>query len=367
MPKTIKVLVVDDSAFMRKVIGDILAEDPRFEVVARAKDGEEGLRKCQELRPHVVTMDVEMPRKNGLEALREIMAQVPTPVVMVSSLTREGAEVTFQALSAGAVDFVTKPSGTISLDMKKVEEELRQKVWVASTVDLKHLSPKRASLEPVRAERSLAPAARPLPPVPAPGPAFPERRNHRTDLVVIASSTGGPRALQEVIPALRGDFPVPVLVVQHMPRGFTTSFAQRLNDMSAREVVEGSDGLKPRKGMAVIAPGGYHMVVEKWGGELVCRLSDAPPLRSVKPAADMLFLSVADVVGGSVVAAILTGMGRDGTDGARAIREKGGVILAEGPETCVVYGMPRSAVEAGIVEEVLPLPSIPGALQRWVS
>lgn len=362
--KRIRVLVVDDSAFMRKVIGDILAEDPRFEVVARVRDGEEALQRCGELRPDVVTMDVEMPRKNGLEALREIMRLYPTPVVMVSSLTREGADTTFQALASGAVDFVTKPSGTISLDMKKVEDELRQKVWVASTVDLRHVSP-RGKVPPREVPREEKPVSRsPLASMP---PTVSERRPHRAELALIASSTGGPRALQEVIPALPGNFPVPLLVVQHMPQGFTTSFAQRLNEMSALEVVEGADGLKPRKGMAVIAPGGYHMVVEKWGGELVCRLSDAPPLRSVKPAADMLFLSVADVVGGSAVAAILTGMGRDGTDGAKAIRDKGGIILAESPETCVVYGMPRAAVEAGIVEEVLPLASIPAALHRWVS
>ena len=362
--KRIRVLVVDDSAFMRKVIGDILAEDPRFEVVARVRDGEEALQRCGELRPDVVTMDVEMPRKNGLEALREIMRLYPTPVVMVSSLTREGADTTFQALASGAVDFVTKPSGTISLDMKKVEDELRQKVWVASTVDLRHVSP-RGKVPPREVPREEKPVSRP--PLASMPPTVSERRPHRAELALIASSTGGPRALQEVIPALPGNFPVPLLVVQHMPQGFTTSFAQRLNEMSALEVVEGADGLKPRKGMAVIAPGGYHMVVEKWGGELVCRLSDAPPLRSVKPAADMLFLGVADVVGGSAVAAILTGMGRDGTDGAKAIRDKGGIILAESPETCVVYGMPRAAVEAGIVEEVLPLASIPAALHRWVS
>ena len=362
--KRIRVLVVDDSAFMRKVIGDILAEDPRFEVVARVRDGEEALQRCGELRPDVVTMDVEMPRKNGLEALREIMRLYPTPVVMVSSLTREGADTTFQALASGAVDFVTKPSGTISLDMKKVEDELRQKVWVASTVDLRHVSP-RGKVPPREVPREEKPVSHP--PLASMPPTVSERRPHRAELALIASSTGGPRALQEVIPALPGNFPVPLLVVQHMPQGFTTSFAQRLNEMSALEVVEGADGLKPRKGMAVIAPGGYHMVVEKWGGELVCRLSDAPPLRSVKPAADMLFLSVADVVGGSAVAAILTGMGRDGTDGAKAIRDKGGIILAESPETCVVYGMPRAAVEAGIVEEVLPLASIPAALHRWVS
>lgn len=354
MTRKIRVMVVDDSAFMRKVIGDMLSSDRRFEVVARVRDGEEALQKLQEADPDVITMDVEMPRKNGLEALREIMERRPTPVVMVSSLTKEGAEVTLQALSLGAVDFVTKPSGTISLDMRKVEEELRQKVWVASTVD-------RSRLKPVPTGRPVADLVQRHP-----APAG-KRKLQRVDLVLIASSTGGPRALQEVIPALKRDFPCPILVVQHMPRGFTASFAQRLDDVSQLKVLEGYDGLKPQRGMAVIAPGGYHMVVERSGPELVCRLSDAPPVRSVKPAADMLFLSVADAVGGSVVAAVLTGMGRDGADGAMAIHRKGGVILAESPETCVVYGMPRAIVEAGIAEEVVSLYDMSEALHRWAA
>jgi two-component system chemotaxis response regulator CheB len=356
--RKIRVMVVDDSAFMRKVIGDILSSDGRFEVVARVRDGEEALQKLQEASPDVITLDVEMPRKNGLEALKEIMERRPTPVVMVFSLTREGAEVTLQALSLGAVDFVTKPSGTISLDMNKVEEELKQKVWVASTVDRSRLGLRR-----------FPPERRPQPPVSQPSaPAAataPRRRPQRVDLLLIASSTGGPRALQEVIPAIRKDFPCPVLVVQHMPRGFTASFAERLDDASQLKVVEGYDGLKPQRGMAVIAPGGYHMVVDRSGADLVCRLSDAPPVRSVKPAADMLFMSVADVVGGSVVAAVLTGMGRDGADGALALHRKGGIILAESPETCVVYGMPRAVVEAGIADEVIPLYEMPEAFHRW--
>ncbi|EHM09615.1 chemotaxis response regulator containing a CheY-like receiver domain and a methylesterase domain [Thermanaerovibrio velox DSM 12556] len=359
MTRKVRVMVVDDSAFMRKVIGDMLASDQRFDVVARVRDGEEALQKLSEADPDVITMDVEMPRKNGLEALKEIMERRPTPVVMVSSLTKEGAEVTLQALSLGAVDFVTKPSGTISLDMHKVEEELRQKVWVASTVDRSRLKPGAVPRrKPVEAPKTSGAGL--------PG-ASQRRKLQRVDLVLIASSTGGPRALQEVIPNLRGDFPCPILVVQHMPKGFTASFAQRLDDVSPLKVVEGYDGLKPQKGMAIIAPGGYHMVVERSGPDLVCRLSDAPPVRSVKPAADMLFMSVADVVGGSVVAAVLTGMGRDGADGALALHSKGGVILAESPDTCVVYGMPRAVVEAGIAEEVVSLYDMPEALHRWAA
>jgi two-component system chemotaxis response regulator CheB len=315
-----------------------------------------------------------MPKKNGLEALGEIMRLRPTPVVMVSSLTKEGADVTIQALALGAVDFVGKPSGTISLDMAKVGEELRQKVLIASSVNRVAAFRRLPSMpsRPTSSATSVSPssggpvssvgAPRPISPAVFPPPSG--RRPTRAEAVLIAASTGGPRALQEVIPLLPGDFPLPVLVVQHMPRGFTASFAQRLDDMSLLEVVEGFDGLKVRKGMAVIAPGGYHMILERTLGDLTCRLSDAPPLRSVKPAADMLFLSAADLLGGALVAAVLTGMGRDGTDGARAIHDRGGYVVAEAPETCVVYGMPRSVVEAGVADELLPLGAIPGALVR---
>lgn len=344
--RKIRVLIVDDSAFMRKVIGDILSEDPSIDVVGRARNGREALQMFTTLEPDVVTLDIEMPGMNGIDVLKEIMAKRPMPVVMVSSLTKGGANVTMQALDNGAVDFVTKPSGTISLDMDKVADELRKKVIAAS----------RAT---VRGGQDRGTAA-------APPPVAAIRREppKRPELVVIAASTGGPMALQEVIPALPASFPLPIMLVQHMPPGFTGSFATRLNERSKLNVIEGEDGMPVRKGMVIVAPGGYHMIVERKSMALVCRLTETPPVRSVRPAADVLFKSVADVVGGPTISLVLTGMGKDGLDGARALRDKGAYVIAESKETCVIFGMPGAVIDAGLADEVLPLYSIAAGLER---
>ncbi|MDR3355261.1 MAG: chemotaxis response regulator protein-glutamate methylesterase [Synergistaceae bacterium] len=351
IPRRIRVLVVDDSAFMRKVIGDILSADQGIEIVGKARNGDEAMAKLKDLSPDVITLDMEMPGKNGLEVLRGIMKEKPTPVIMVSSLTKDGANVTMQALSAGAVDFVTKPSGTISLDMEKVGDELRQKIMAASKASMKNAygsgddrSHKgHASLAQTSQKREM---------------------QKRPELVLIASSTGGPNALQEVIPGLSSDFPLPILIVQHMPSGFTTSFANRMNELSMISVAEACDGMQIKKGMAIIAPGGYHLTVERTPVSLVCRLKETPPVRSVRPSADVLFSSVSEVVGGSVVVVVLTGMGKDGLDGTRLLRSMGAYVIAESKETCVIYGMPGAVSEAGLVDESLPVYSITEALER---
>ena len=351
----IRVLVVDDSSFMRKVLSDILGADPRMEVVGTARDGEDALRKIEALSPNVITLDVEMPKKDGLATLEEIMKRRPLPVIMVSSLTQEGAQITLRALSAGAVDFVAKPSGHVSLNMRDVSADLISKVLAASTA---HVARERRES---RGSPTIAATPRPVEP-------FSSRwRKGRPEIVAIASSTGGPRALQQVLSQLPGDFPVPIVIVQHMPKDFTLSFAKRLDSLSELDVIEGTEGTELRPGLAVVAPGGYHMVVRKKSqGKYVCALSDAPPLLSVKPSANILFQSVADEVGGSTVGVILTGMGRDGADGAAALKTKGARIIAESQETCVVYGMPKAAVEQGVVDELLPLYSIPEAMIRSV-
>lgn len=349
--RPVRVLVVDDSAFMRKILSDILS-GPGLEVIGTARDGQDALRKIKKLRPDVVTLDVEMPLMGGLAALEAIMADDPLPVVMVSSRTAEGADVTLQALAAGAVDFIQKPSGTISLDMERVAEELRKKVLEASLA-----IPRVAGLKrPIKGSPMTEP----------PLPRTVRRESRHFELLAVAASTGGPRALQEILPLFPARFPLPVVIVQHMPEGFTASLAQRLNGLASLNVVEAAEGLILKPGLVVIAPGGRHLAVARNQGNLVCRLSDSPPLRSVRPSADLLFLSVAEVVGPSALGLILTGMGRDGTDGARAMKARGAYILAEAPETCVVYGMPRSAVEAGVVDEQQPLGLIPGVLAQLV-
>ena len=348
----IRVLVVDDSALMRQFISDILRSDPRIEVAGTARDGKDALAQIQALKPNVVTMDVEMPNMSGLQALEEIMKTNPLPVIMVSSMTQEGAETTLKALALGCVDFIGKPSGSISLNIKTIGQEIIDKVVAASTARVRAISGIFGT-----SPRIATPAVRMNPPMSLTG---------RRDIVAIASSTGGPMALSELIPKLPKKFPVPIVITQHMPKEFTPSFAKRLNDSSEVEVVEGFDGLTLKPGRVVIAPGGKHLTIKRRAGSAICSLSDAPPVLSVKPAANIMFLSVADEYGGNVLCVILTGMGRDGTDGALALKRKGAYVIAESQKTCVVYGMPKAAVDAGVVDEVLPLNEIPDAMVRLV-
>ncbi|MBR1671853.1 MAG: chemotaxis response regulator protein-glutamate methylesterase [Fretibacterium sp.] len=349
----IRVLVVDDSALMRQLIGDILGTDPRIQVVGTARDGRDALAQIKALRPDVVTMDVEMPNMDGLKALEEIMRTSPLPVIMVSSVTQEGAETTLKALSLGCVDFVSKPSGSISLNIRDVGRDIVDKVVAASTAH-------------VRTGGSLLPPKPPLPRAPEFRRMTPPPSSRRREIVAIASSTGGPMALNELLPKLPGNFPVPIVITQHMPKEFTPSFARRLNAASALEVVEGFEGLTLKPGRVVIAPGGKHLILKRRNGAVVCDLSDAPPELSVKPAANIMFRSVAEQYGGNVLCVILTGMGRDGTDGAIPMHRQGAYLIAESQKTCVVYGMPKAAVDAGIADEVLPLNEIPEAMVRNV-
>jgi two-component system chemotaxis response regulator CheB len=270
---------------------------------------------------------------------------------MVSSLTQEGAQVTLKALSLGCVDFVGKPSGAISLDLKEVAAELIAKVVMAKSARL------RSSLKARSAE---------TPRKTAPAPA-PRARQGRREIVAIAASTGGPMALQQLMAALPRNFPLPVVITQHMPKDFTASFAKRLDSVSEITVVEAAEGMELKPGLAVVAPGGSHLIVKRrMSGSAICGLSDAPPVLSVKPSANIMFSSVAEEFGGNVVGVILTGMGRDGTDGAAVLHSKGAYIIAESQETCVVYGMSRAAAEAGVVDELLPLHDIAEALVRSV-
>jgi two-component system chemotaxis response regulator CheB len=349
-PAKIRVLIVDDSAFMRKVIGDILLEDPVMELAGKARNGSEAVEMAKSLSPDVITLDIEMPGKSGIDVLSEIMEFKPIPVVMVSSLTKSGANVTMQALDIGAVDFVTKPSGTITQDMEKIGAELRRKVIGASMATVR------------RKDHQKSADAR----LPLFAPLRKDVTRHRPEMLLIAASTGGPMALQQVIPGLPADFPLPVLLVQHMPPGFTTSFAQRLNEQSKLTVIEACDGMPVRKGTVIIAPGGFHLILERTGTDIVCRLTETPPVRSVRPSADVLFGSAAEVVGGNVMVLVLTGMGKDGLDGTRALREKGAYVIAESRETSVIFGMPGAVVGAGLADEVLPLYSIASGIERAV-
>jgi len=347
--KKIGVLVVDDSALMRKMISDILNSDPRINVIGTAHDGVECLEKTRALAPDVITLDVEMPRKNGIETLGEIMKTCPTAVIMLSSLTQKSAEITVKAFALGCVDCVGKPSGHISLNISEIGKEIIEKVVVASTANIKRATKVSSEFSNV-----------------TPAILKPDFKNKKKEILVIGASTGGPMAIQQVLSRIPANFPVPIAIVQHMPLNFTASFAKRLDSVSQLNIIEGYEGLELNSGMAVIAPSGKHMLVKRKKEGIFCNLSDAPSVLSVKPAANILFLSAADEFGGAVVGVILTGMGRDGADGAVALNKKGAHIIAESHETCIIYGMPRAVIEAGVVDQVLPLPDIAGAMIKSV-
>ncbi len=341
MERAIRVLVVDDSAFMRYTITKYLTADPEIEVVGQARDGLDALEKVATLRPDVVTLDVEMPRMDGLTALRRIMREHPVPVVMLSSLTQRGAYTTIQALMRGAVDFVPKP--TTGVDIGTVADELIAKVKVAARSRLADAS----AGEPVSS--GAKGGVRPF---------------HRGDpLVVIGASTGGPRALQQVLSKLPGDFPAAVAIVQHMPPGFTQSLAQRLNECSSLTVQEAADGDRLAQGLALLAPGDFHL---RFRDAHRVALDHGPRRNHVRPAVDVTMESAAEHHGAAVIGVVLTGMGSDGREGARRIKAAGGRVIAEDESTSVVYGMPRSVVEAGLADEVVPLPEIASVIVEWV-
>jgi two-component system chemotaxis response regulator CheB len=342
----IRVIIIDDSAFMRKMITDILTSDHRIQVSAAARNGQDGLEKINKHHPDVVTLDVEMPVMDGMTALKHIMKENPLPVVMLSSVTGKGAEQTMQAIAGGAVDFIEKPSGAISLDIKKIKDEMIAKVLAASQVKLRQ--PKSQQYRPQQ------PAFVKTPP-----------RQYKETMIVIGTSTGGPKALQQILTALPANFPAPILIVQHMPPGFTLSLARRLDSLSELTVKEAVCGEVIQKGCAYIAPGGYHMKVRSSGTNHIIELTEEKAKHGHRPAADILFESVAGI-SMNKIAIILTGMGSDGAAGFEKVRETDdqAVLIAEAEETAVVYGMPRAAVMTGTVNHVISLQQIADFIAR---
>lgn len=340
--KRIRVLVVDDSLFMRAAIAKTLANGP-FEIVGQAKDGNEALAQITKLSPDVVTMDFNMPGMNGADTVRALMQKKPTPVVMFSAHTKQGARETFDALSAGAVDFVTKPAGEVSVDLSKIAEELSRKLQAAAT------SRPRASSPAIQIpKRDSAPA---IPRTTLPG-ALPR-------VCVIAISTGGPAALSEVIPSLPADLRLAVVVVQHMPAGFTAALAERLHAASRVAVREAQHGDRLLAGAVLIAPGDRHLEFDDAG---MCILTDGALVNGCRPAADVTMLSAVKVFGRRTLGVVMTGMGKDGAAGALAIKKAQGKTAAQDAETSVIYGMPKAAVEAGAIDEICAL----GDIAAWL-
>ena len=340
------VLVVDDSAFMRKLVSEMVDGSGEFRVIGTARNGLEALKKVHSLDPDVITLDIEMPELDGIGALGYIMSETPRPVVMLSgAASGSGQDLTIQALELGAVDFVKKPGGPISLDLDRVRDRLLNALRASREVNLRGV--------PALARRYDKPRVV-HPPT--------NGRSWATRAVAIAASTGGPRALADLIPALPPDIDAAVLVVQHMPAGFTKSLADRLDLHSRLPVAEARDGERVMHNRVYLAPGGQHMRVRVQAGVPVIWLDTSPPVWGVRPSADPLFKSVADVFGSAAIGVVLTGMGRDGAEGARAIREAGGLGVAQDRATSIIYGMPHAALLAGGVDQVLPLQSIAGAV-----
>ncbi|SDW27188.1 chemotaxis response regulator protein-glutamate methylesterase [Paenibacillus sp. CF384] len=428
-----RVLVVDDSAFMRKILCDLIALDPQFDIIATANNGREAIDAVRTLKPDVITMDLEMPEMNGLEALERIMRIHPVPIIMLSSISDDGTRETIKALQNGAFDFIRKPSGPMSPDIHTVGEQLLEKLRIAvltnrqsylfqpskpvpstkkpsmakaksttisfetapSVKDELQLKPIQP-LEELTSLRERKPAAaqekleKPAPTIevnkrptkkelePTSPPMDQEletaikpnklvRSKSFKHLVAIGTSTGGPRALHEVISTLPIDFPAPVLVVQHMPPKFTRSLAQRLDTFSSLHVTEAIHGERVEAGVVYIAPGGYHMELTKEGGSYSIKLSEEAPRGGHRPSVDTMFESCAAFPELRRHSVIMTGMGSDGVKGMKALNDSGAeTAIAESEETCVVYGMPRSAVEAGVAKSIVPLRQIATAITHAV-
>jgi two-component system chemotaxis response regulator CheB len=345
-------MVVDDSVVVRKIVTDVLSGDPDIEVVGTAVNGKIALGKLDQLKPDLVTMDIEMPEMNGIEAVRAIRAtRSRVPIVMFSTLTERGASATLDALSAGANDYVTKPAnvGSVGQSMESVREQLIPRI--------KALTGRPVSPGPARAAAPIAP---PKPPALRSGP------SKKPAVLVIGSSTGGPEALARVLAALPASLPVPVLLVQHMPPVFTRQFAQRLDRICALQVVEAVDGTPLLPGMVHLAPGDHHLVIR--GGKAPQTALNQGPLENFcRPAVDPLFRSAAAAYDGAVLGVVLTGMGADGRNGAGEIRSAGGTVLVQDQATSVVWGMPGAIVQAGYADEVLPLDRVAEAIGRHVA
>lgn len=351
----IRVLVVDDSAFMRKVLHGIISSDAALEVCGEAKDGREALEQSDLLKPDVVSMDINMPRMDGLEATELIMSRNPRPILIVSSESREGADVTLKALQLGAIDFVPKPSGAVDLDMSSVREELCRKLKMAAKVRVVRTATRsklpQPESEPATLEALSAKNGNGV------------RGAGRFPMVVVASSTGGPATLMKFAPLFPADFPGAVVLVQHMPGNFTTQFSNQLAEVSRMKVKEAEAGEIIVPGQIYVCPGTHHMKISATGRIV---LDDGPRISGYRPCADLLFESAAAYSGANTIGVVLTGMGNDGSKGVKAIKAAGGFNIAQDESTAVIFGMPQEAIKTGAIDVIHPADEIFGAIEKRV-
>ncbi len=362
----IRVLVVDDSGFFRRRVKEILESDPMLEVVGLAENGEQAIEAVKNLKPDVVTMDIEMPIMDGITATRKIMQATPTSIIMFSSLTTDGAKSTLDALDAGAIDFLPKRFEDISKDKEEAKKLLCQRVKdlgrgrpVAKNNSGAAAVVSRTAI--VDSKQKIGRAA-----VPTPKLTVKENLSTKIKLVAIGTSTGGPVALQKVLVELPANFPVPVVVIQHMPGSFTGAFSERLDQQCKIHVKEAESGDKLQAGVAYIAPGGKQMIVEKIAGQLSLRIVDEIPNQTYKPSVDVTYASINKVVPTNTLAVILTGMGADGCKGATLLHQSGSIIWAQDENSCVVYGMPAAIVDAGIAEKIMDVSKVGASIVKRV-
>lgn len=346
----IRVLVVDDSAFMRRVIHNMIEEDPEMEVVGSAKDGLDALQKARELRPDVITLDIEMPAMDGLTALEKLQKQDDYAVIMVSGRTQTGGSATIKALELGAFDFISKPDNVFSMPSKKMSAELIEKIRMA-------YRSRKLGRRPAKAlDSAVSAAGRDT-----------ARASELKYLIAIGISTGGPRALSSIMPMFPADIPAAVMVVQHMPEGFTKSLANRLNEISCLSVKEAADNDVLEAGNVYIAPGSHHLTLKSEGGKTRIALSDQPPIGGFRPSVDVMMRSIAESDITNIIAVIMTGMGSDGTKGLIELRKrKKPYVIAQDESTSIVFGMPKVAIESGVVDDVAPLMEIPNRIMKYM-
>jgi len=349
--KRTRVLIVDDSAFMRKVLEEIIRTDPKLEVVGQAKDGREAITMAQTLQPDVMTMDINMPRMDGLEATQHIMTQNPRPILIVSSESRQGAASTLRALELGAIDFVTKPSSGIDLDMKNVRDELLGKLKMAAKVRVV----RTAALHDHSAGVESRSQAQPTKEV--------GNSEVRLPLVVIAASTGGPATLMRLIPRFPKDFPAAVVLVQHMPATFTSQLSLQLTEVASIRVKEAEQNEALQTGTFYVCPGSHHLRISMTGR---IKLDDGPRISGYRPCADVAFESAAAYGGANIVGVVLTGMGNDGAKGVQAVKAGRGCVLAQDEATSVIFGMPAEAIRTGAVNQVVGIDEMYPAIEKYL-